>query len=467
MTNGSYNLYYCGVSETAASAARRALATKDLGPLYKRLAHVLADVDPMTLPPARTLASEIGLNRATVTAAYHELARQGHLFLRPGRPRRHAGTSAQPSDTNGADGPLDLASYTPNRELLPSGQIFQWLGYGASEGEATVAQYGDARGYRPLREWIVARLRRYGVATDEQRVVLTSGVQHGLDLVLRACAEPAQSVLVEDPTYPGLPPLLRLHGLEPIPVPTRAAGLDLDAALTATAQRPNLAILTPTLHNPTGTVLDTNTRTQLAAALRAHSTLVIEEFFDPALLVDGTAPFPLAALDPEVVTVGSFSKALFPGLRVGFLTGPAQTVERVLAVKRSADLSGSPFLEATAFSLCERGVLSQQLDRLRVASLERRQVVLNELRSTCCPTSVPRGGFTLLVELPPGLSSELVAARAAAAGVHVLAGPAMSITRADNIVRIAFAAASGAQLAHGVRVFVNALAGDHGSEPLV
>ena len=464
------------VDSAVVAAARRACRVASPRALYLRLAEALASHlesdGGEVLPPARELGRQLAVNRATVTAAYRELARRGLVVLRPGRPGRQSRPGEAGAGIGGAQAPgglVDLARYAPDRELLPPGRVFGWLGLGEAEGEG-VAQYGSARGYLPLRGWLAASLRRLGIATDAERVLLTGGLQHALDLLLRALVRPGDAVLVEDPSYPGLPPLLALHRLAAVGLPVHGDGIvPEEAAALLRRHHVRAAILTPTLHNPSGVVLDAARRRKLLALLRRAGALVIEEFFDPALVCDGAAPAPLAALDPDVVAVGSFSKALFPGLRVGWITGPAAVVDRAAAVKCTADLSGSTFLEAAAWTLCKRGVFEIQLARLRRAAGARRSIVLGLLEGA--PPGVgwsePRGGFSLLVTLPTGWSSRDVAARAAERGVWVLPGPAMSVSGRDDVLRVAYAAVGGAALRRATRGVVAALGPERGGVPLV
>ena len=363
--------------------------------------------------------------------------------FRPGA----AGAFEEPPEST-----LDLARYVPDRSLLPEGKVLRWLGFGGGEGES-VAQYGDAHGYPPLRQWLHERLRSWGIASDRDDIVVTSGVQHGLDLLLRALARPGDAVLVEDPTYPGLPPLLAIHQLRPVGVRLRRDGLNAeDLVKVVRRERPRLAVLTPTLQNPSGTVLDDGARDRIVACLRDAGVAVIEELFDPELVVSGEVPPPLAARDSGVIAVSSFSKVLFPGLRVGWVSGPREAMTRIAAVKRATDLSGSAFLEATALSLCRRGQLEAQTARLRAAAAARLAIVREALAAATDGVrwSEPRGGFSLVLELPDGVSSRAVAARAATLGVWVLPGPLMSVSGRDDVLRLAFAAVGGERLRDGV-----------------
>ena len=445
---------------------RVAVAASSGRPLYLRLANALAgrlaEQGADGLPSAREVAGRLGVNRATVTAAYRELAQRGLLVLRPGRPSRRRATAA--GGDAGTLGPppggLDLARYAPDRSLVPAGRVLRWLGLGDGEGESVV-HYGDVWGFARLREVLSERMSGWGMRVAATDVLLTAGVQHGLDLLLRATTRPGDVVLVEDPTYPGLPPLLAIHRVRAVGIPVHRDGLhDEEVRELARRHHPVLTIVTPTLHNPSGVVLEATRRRRLLAALAATGTQVVEEQFDPGLVIDGVAPSPLAALDPRVVAVGSFSKALFPGLRVGWMTGPRPLLARVAAVKRATDLSGSSFLEATAWALCRKGELDRQLERLRRAAAARRDIVLDELgrAGDGAGWSVPRGGFSVMVTLAPGVSARAVAARAGELGAWVLPGPLMSVSGRDDVVRLAFAAAGGARLRDGVRQFVAALA---------
>lgn len=456
-------------------AARAAIVARASRPLYARLADALATELEREggegVPSARALAGELGVNRATLTAAYRELARRGLVTLRPGRPGRGGRAILDPVglDAEPPAGSLDLARYAPDPDLLPAGNVLRWLGLGEGDGEA-VAQYGDARGYRPLREWLAARLTGWGVRTEADGVLLTAGAQHALDLLLRAVARPGDTTLVEDPTYPGLPPLLAVHGIHAAGAAVGVGGLDVERAIALAARlRPRLAVVTPTLHNPSGTVLPDADRDRLLAGLADAGVTVVEELFDPALVVDRFVPAPLAARDRRVVAVGSFSKALFPGLRVGWLAGPRELVARVATVKRATDLSGSPFLEATAWSLCRRGELDAQLERLRRAAGERREIVVAALAGSPAGVawSTPRGAFSVMIALPPGWSAREVAIRAGGRGVWVLPGPAMSVSARDDVVRLAYAAAGGAILRRGVETFVGVLRPRGSAAPMV
>lgn len=460
------------------AAARDAIDAPSALPLYRRLAEALAShlagESEDVLPSARALAHRIGVNRATVTAAYRELARRGLTELRPGRPRRRPSPGEDVFGETEADEPppgaIDLARYAPNQELLPGGAVFRWLGFGEGEGEG-VAQYGSVWGYQPLRNWLAVRLAGFGIPVRADKLLLTAGVQHALDLLLRALIQPGDEVLVEDPTYPGLPPLLAAHRVRPVPVPIHPGGLDPgELAQVLNSATPRLAILTPTLHNPSGTVMAENQRREVLRLLTAAGVLIVEEFFDPELVADGPSPPPLAAAAPGVVVVGSFSKALFPGLRVGWVVGPESITRRMAEVKRATDLSGSPFLEAAAWNLCHRGVLEDQFKRLRRASLQRREVVVQALSSFSKPAirwSRPRGGFSMLVFLPSGRSSRSVAARAAASGTWVLPGPPMSVSGRDDVLRVAYAAHGGPALRRGMQHVTAALRGVGGDLPLV
>ena len=455
--------------------ARQAVASEAPSPLYRRLADALAPAltgeTGGEFPSARSLALEVGLNRATVTAAYRELARRGLLVLRPGRRqgRRVAATSSSAVDAGEpVAGAVDLARYAPDRELLPSGEVFRWLGLGEGEGEG-VTQYGDAWGYKPLRSWLAARLSGLGVDVSADTVLLTGGVQHALDLLLRALTLAGRHGDGGGSHLPRTPRRCWPSTRSGSSVSRWAAAGSTWPKRRAARRResPRLAVLTPTLHNPSGAVMDLEQRLALLAALRGHGTHVIEEFFDPAMVSDGPVP-PLAALDRGVIVVGSFSKALFPGLRVGWVAGPPTR-------SRASPPSSAQRISAAALSwrpppgcCCRRGVFEDQLQRLRTAARARLAIVAEALSgrrrvsSGRRPEAASRCSSRCRTGGAPGRSPP--APGNAESGSS---GPPMSVSGRDDIVRVAYAAVGGDALREAMKEFLAALAPERAALPLV
>lgn len=426
-------------------------------PLYRQVAEAYREqirsgaLPPGTrLPATRVLVAELGVNRATAVAAYDLLEREGWVTSHVGRGTLvTAGVEllgvphpAPPFRSSPAldallglddDDPvtvpeglpvLDFSRLAPDPSLFPVAALRSALDGLLARGGAELLQYGSGRGDAGLRDSIARRLARLGIPADADRVLVVAGAQQGIDLVLRAFAEPGDRVAVESPTYSGLLPLLRLGRLEPVPIPMTAAGLDL-ARLEARGTALRLLSTMPTLHNPTGITTGAAHRRELLALAGRLGFLVLEDGYvlDEEMVASGKVPPPLAAIDPDapVIHLGSFSKGLFPGLRLGWIFASSSTIDRLATLKRAVDYGAPPLLQAAVDTLCRSGEYDAHLVRLREVYARRRAALARSLaRHLPAATSrVPDGGLAAWVELPAGVSAESLAREAAAEGVLV------------------------------------------------
>jgi DNA-binding transcriptional MocR family regulator len=267
--------------------------------------------------------------------------------------------------------------------------------------------YGDPAGYAPLRATIARRMRTHGITVSEAEILLTQGAQHGIDLVLRLLAKPGDSVVVEAPTYAHALPLLRLHGVTPQPVPMRPDGMDLDRlARRLDRRRPALVYTIPNFHNPTGVTTSQAHRERLLALTEKHGVPLLEDGFEEEMKYFGCAVLPIKSMDSRgsVIYAGTFSKVIFPGLRVGWLAASRDCIERLLAIHRFASLSGTPVIHAALDRFCRAGDYESHVRRLHTAYRRRMQVMLRGLEAHMPGRGVewtrPEGGYTLWVRLP-------------------------------------------------------------------
>ncbi|MDG4840607.1 PLP-dependent aminotransferase family protein [Micromonospora sp. WMMD967] len=383
------------------------------------------------LPAERELAEALRISRTTVTAAYRHLRETGHLASRRGAgswtmlPGNHRVAST------GLWTPLD------DRDMIDLGAAApaappQLLDAARAAAEDLPRYLGGA-GYHPtgiieLREAVAAGYTARGLPTSADQIMVTSGTQHALDLVLRLALAPGGSVLVESPTYPnalaalaGRRARITTHGLA-----ADADGWDSDLLLGSLRQtRPKLAYLIPEFQNPTGHLMPAALRERVVAAAHAVGTdLVVDESFVD-LPLDGTElPPPVAVYDrhSRVISIGGMSKPYWGGLRIGWVRAAAPQVQRLAAVRVGVDMA-SPVLDqlvavhllahADAIVTDRRVTLAAQRDALLDALAQR----LPDWRVT-----VPRGGVTLWAELDGPVSSALARA-AEEVGVRLAPGP--------------------------------------------
>ncbi len=441
------------------------------------------------LPPIRLAAQACEVGRATVQEAYRRLADDGLVEATVGRGTTvRAGASASPTAVAGAGGASLLSAYAlaalrrtqemPGAPPLPVGrELVANFAELAPDGErfpvdewraamdavlqrrgAEVLGYGhEPNGLRELRECIADRMRDVDATADADDILVTAGAQQALDLVLRTLCAPGDTVLVTDPSYHQMHGLLRAHGLQVVPIPFGANGLDLDA-LRRQLQRHDVRLLylMPTFHNPTGRTLDLAQRRALVELLAPTAVPIVEDEYQHSLRFRGEPLPTLRSLDTRrrTITVATFSKELFPALRIGWVQADAELREAMAAVKRFMDLETSPLLQAALTEFLRQGSLDRHLDDLRL-ELRRRHEALHEAcrahLPAGCRVTEPAGGFVAWLELADPGQGDRLAELAAARGVRVVPGRVFDLHgRPSHGVRLCLARAPVAAIEAGI-----------------
>jgi DNA-binding transcriptional MocR family regulator len=394
------------------------------------------------LPSTRALSEILGVNRSTVYRAYQDLWAQGYLEARPGsystvRSRlRPPAVKASPTEplldfeSLSAPGPrslfpktrwmaelasftedrrlINFSSLTADRELCPLGDIQRAFRTTTARLGKTVFEYGPPVGYLPLRQAIARNLRVHGVAVDADHVLITNGSQHGFDLLLRLFGRPGAAAVMEAPTYSLAIMSCQQQGMPIVTIPMRDDGMDLDA-LAARLKRGGVAFVysMPNFHNPTGITTSQAHRERLLGLCESHRVPLIEDGFEEELKYFGHAILPIKSMDRRgvVIYLGTFSKVVFPGLRVGFIAAHPSCIERLAAVSRVCWLSGNLLTQAAIARFCDSGAYEEHIRRVHRAYRPRMRALLDSLTS-CLPHgrvhfTRPQGGYTLLLTLRP------------------------------------------------------------------
>jgi DNA-binding transcriptional MocR family regulator len=406
------------------------------GPVYAALAHAITSLvldgrvaTETRLPSERELAAALRVSRATVTAAYDALRGDGFLASRTGsgsyvtvppgsrpRPALARWTTRVSDAADVID--LSCAALPAPPDLLPSL---------VSEAAGRLTPYLLGDGYEPaglpvLREAVAARFTARGATTRPDQILITNGSLHGLDLLLRLLVGPGDRVITELPTYPGALDAIRANGGRVVPVPMAARGgwqVDqLCATLQQTAAR--VAYLTPDYHNPTGALVpETDRREVLRVARQTGTTVVVDESFVD-LGFEGRVRA-TADIDPTVITVGSLSKPVWGGLRIGWLRASTDLVHRLAALRTSIDMGGAVIDQVVAAQLFDR---IDDIAAARITELRPQRDALIAAMAEHLPdwrVAVPQGGLSLWAELPAPLSTPLTML-AAQVGVVVVPG---------------------------------------------
>jgi GntR family transcriptional regulator/MocR family aminotransferase len=289
-----------------------------------------------------------------------------------------------------------------------------------------LVHHGEPAGYRPLREQIAAYLRATrAVACDWRQVLITSGWQQCVDLTLKALTDPGEPVWIEDPGFPGLRGPLAAAGVRPVPVPVDGEGFDLEAAL-ARAPEARLAIVTPSHQYPLGTVMSLGRRLKLLEWAAAGGTYILEDDYDSEYRYAGRPLTALQGLDRTgcVVYAGSFSKVLFPSLRLGYLVLPEDLVEPLAELRRGVDDHPSAIAQPALAEFFAEGHLAAHVRRMRRLYAERQARLLAAARvhlDGFLELAPDEAGLHLVADLAPGLAEDFddrdIAAAAAAAAI--------------------------------------------------
>ncbi len=427
------------------------------------------------LPASRELAGLLGLNRTTVTAAYELLQAEGLIHGHVGR-GSFVAASRRPSSRDWEEilPPLEspppppppsaelisFAASRPSEELFPVEELRRIAQEVLSGPQAAaVLQLGSPAGYPPLRRYLLERARRQGVARAGDDVIVTSGCQQALDLLQRLLTRPGDRVIVEDPVYPGLKTLFLRAGVQLVGAPVGPQGLEPDElGRLIERHKPRLIVVTPNFQNPTGATLPAAAREAVLRLARAAGAVLVENDIYGELRYQGEAEPPIKQLDEsgDTVLVGSFSKIAFPGLRVGWVTGPKPLLARLAEAKQFCDLHTDQLSQALLLAFAQSGGLEAHLERVRAAGAARLRALLGAVDKHFPEgtfVSRPRGGMHLWVRLPAPLDASELLGRARREGVGYLPGRYFEVSRRDpGALRLSFVGLTPECIRRGVEI---------------
>lgn len=413
-----------------------------------------------SLPSTRGLARELGVSRGVVTEAYGQLTAEGYLQTRQGAKVRVTSAVRVPAPRTGARSLLESFDYhfhpgLPDLAGFPREAWLRSLRAAWRESTLDAVGYGDPRGVPALREALADYLGRVrGAGADPEHMLVCTGFMQGLSLLCRWLSERGiRGVAIEDPGWHPSRLIIEQAGLETIPIAVDEQGLDVSALEASDAE---VALVTPAHQFPTGAVLSSERRGALIEWAEEGERLIVEDDYDAELRYDRVAVGALQGLAPErVLYLGSVSKRLAPGMRLGWMLMPSWVSWQLAATKAIED-GGSEVVGQLA--LCDfigRGELDRHIRRSRLRYQQRRQALLRAL-ARWLPNTRPSGadaGLFELIELPEEIDEASLLRAAGALGVgadglalhrYVQAGPPGLVLGYGNLSEPA--------IEHGVRL---------------
>jgi len=360
-------------------------------------------------------------------------------------------------------GIVSLAGGLPSADTFPVAAMREATERVLRDQPREALQYAASEGYGPLREWVAGELATMGLRVDASQVLITTGSQQGLDLVGKVLVDPGSRVAVESPTYLGA--LQAFAPFEPEFVPVEGDDEGPDPAALAAARGARFLYLLPNFQNPSGRCLGAARRDSLAAAAEAAGLPVVEDNPYGDLWFDAPPPAPLAArLGDGAVYLGSFSKVLAPGLRLGYVVPPKALFPKMLQAKQAADLHTPGFNQRVVHEVIRNGFLRDHVPTIRArykAQRDAMRAALQRHLPAGCRFNAPAGGMFFWVELPRGLDATALLPRAVEAGVAYVPGAPFFVgdaaDRHANTLRLSFVTVPGPVIEEGVRALAGVL----------
>src|SRR6516164_627703 len=457
------------------------------------------------IPASRELAQTLGVHRTTVANAYAELESEGLIEGHVGRGTfiRHNGNGLKispppPAGLNGhsdglrwellfaderseeiltrltASAPLDVLSFVmarPAEEFFPVEDLLSCAQTALRREGQDILNLGASDGYAPFKEAILGLLRRDGIPAKDESLLITAGCQQALDIIAKAFVRTGDTVVLENPTYPGATGVFNgVHARRlGVPVRTHAEpnsplGLDVEALeSTLAANRVKLVVLTPDFQNPTGTSMPLASRRRLLELAARYQIPVVEDHVYARLHSREERLPSLKQLDRAnlVIHIDSLAKSGFPGLRVGWIVAPPAAIERLRLVKQMTDLHTDQLAQATLAEFLKRGLFQKHLARMRKVYADR-LLALDEALRRQMPEGTrwtrPEGGMCLWLELPPGFDASELMILAKERGVLFAPGRYFYVqSPLPNTLRLGFASLDEKQIARGVAIIAELL----------
>ena len=361
-------------------------------------------------------------------------------------------------------GTLSLAGGLPSADTFPVDAVREATARVLRDAPREALQYAASEGFAPLREWVAAQMARQGLDVDPADVLVTTGSQQALDLVAKVLIDPGSTVAVESPTYLGAlqafvayePRFVAVAGDDRGPLPQALAG--------ATGARFFYALAN--FQNPSGGSIDAERRAALARAAEAAGVPIVEDNPYGELWYDAPPPPPIASHWRQgTVYLGSFSKVLAPGLRLGYVIAPPAVFSKLVQAKQAADLHTPIFNQRIVHEIVRDGFLDEHVPTIRARYRVQRDAMAAALAAhlpasgpLACRWRTPAGGMFFWVELPDAIDSEALLARTLERGVAFVPGaPFFAGTPRRNTMRLSVVTRDAASIERGVATIAVAL----------
>ncbi|HVQ57484.1 MAG TPA: PLP-dependent aminotransferase family protein [Solirubrobacterales bacterium] len=358
---------------------------------------------------------------------------------------------------------ISLAGGLPDTSTFPPQSFAAQMTRIAQESAAEALQYGPTEGFEETKDCILQVMAAEGMLPDPEDVIVTTGGQQAIDLVCKTLVDPGDVVICEAPTYPGAVPVFCSYQADVVQVECDENGMrveqleELLGTLRREGRHPKFIYSVPTFQNPAGVTLSLERRARLVELARMHELLVIEDNPYGLLRFGGEALPPLYQLDGGdfVIYIGTFSKILSPGIRLGWAVAPPPVMEKIVLGKQAADLCTSTLTQYFVREYFEEGKWRGYIEDLIGLYRDRRDTMLAALDEHFpaeATWTAPEGGLFIWATLPPYIDTSDLLAKALRADVAFVPGEAAYIDeRGRNSMRLNFSGVTEAEIREGIR----------------
>lgn len=393
------------------------------------------------LPPTRKLAEQLGINRTTVYKAYQELWAWGYIESKIGssciiRAKRDCSklnkNEKKPLFCNSIEinknaenlfnsfknvgspfqvksesfNGIDFSLLHPDPRLYPFNDFRKALTKVLVNNPSEILDYGDTSGYRLLKEFIAERMRFHSISITGDEILITNGAQNGIDLICKLLISTGCRVFVESPTYGMILQTLKYYPCEIVEIPMAENGVNLSAFESEIKNGiPSFFYTMPNFQNPTGITSSQENRENLINICEKYNIPIIEDAFEEEMKYFGKVPLPIKSMDNSSIVfyIGSFSKILFPGIRIGWIAANKYYIDRLTVLKRCSDMSTSFPIQAALYEFCKEGNYELHIKRIhkiyRKRMLKAIEFLYKHLNKDRAHFIEPNGGFTIWVTI--------------------------------------------------------------------
>lgn len=399
------------------------------------------------LPSTRELSSILNVSRNTIISAYEFLQDEGYIYMQKGKGAfvsyvkvsveeewkidwglgvSEYGRVAEELDiikheTEWKKGMISFKSIAPDESLFDVEEFKKaFLNRVSIEGDK-ILNYGYAKGYRPLIHYLLKYMKNKGVHIEGKDLLITNGFTEGFDLALSCITEKGDNILCENPTHNTAIKIMKLHGLNIKGIDIDKDGINLDKLKEElTKKKFKLSYFIPSYHNPTGLVMSAEKRVELYRILKEHNIPIIEDGFNEELRYSGTHVSPIAALSGNgnsVVYIASFSKILFPGIRIGWILADKKLIDYLESIKRSRNIHTSFLDQAIFYEYLQSGSFEKYIKKARKVYRAKYEFALKCAKKYIpCREVMGEGGLHIFIKLK-GISSRDILGKCCERGV--------------------------------------------------